>query len=528
MGSASPVRNPPATPGEVSPDGLPTPDLLLEHADVTAAHETALSDLNLDQVIDTVTEDRADYRLDVLFQTPAGTRDTVHHRQAVARDLDGTRAAGHVAEFCHGMTVMRARLEHAHQLRHPYQRMRWFVDAVDSYLRAVADLSQALASDDVHSDGLVTARDFFAGYTASPTVTALQAQTREVIDGLARIRYCLELSGSRVTVRARRPDDADYAATVEAAFAKFRETSGRDYRIRFSNPIDMNHVEEQILDRVGQLYPEPFAALRAYCAANADFVDPRVAAFERHTQFYLAYFDFLRPLRAAGLKFCYPQIDPDGHRLHASDSFDIALADRLPPDEPVVTNDVTFTGDERIAVVTGPNQGGKTTFARMIGQLHHLAALGLPVPGTRVRLSLPDAVFTQFERGENLADRRGKLEDDLIRIHELLQHATARSLIVFNEIFTSTALEDAVYLSRAILTRITEVGAGCVCVTFLDELATVNPQTVSYVAEVSPDDPNQRTFRIRRRPADGRAYAIAVAKRHGLTRRQLTARLNRR
>jgi DNA mismatch repair protein MutS len=112
-----------------------------------------------------------------------------------------------------------------------------------------------------------------------------------------------------------------------------------------------------------------------------------------------------------------------------------------------------------------------------------------------------------------------------MRVYQILTHATSRSVIIMNEIFSSTTLTDALFLSRKIIDEILERDAMCVCVTFIEELAHVGEQAVSMVSEIKPGEPTSRTYRVRRKTADGRAYAVTVAEHYGLTYDRLKERL---
>jgi DNA mismatch repair protein MutS len=517
-------------PGGVVP--MPFHSILFERTEDNIKIETREApdffvDLNLDQVIDAITAGRQDYHLQPLFYTILHDVDAIEYRHEIMRDLEHQVLYEHMSTFAQKMRAMRKQLAQADKQHYLYQKESLFVDAVETYCEAVIGLVHDLTLVDVRSRGFLAFRDHVTDYAASDRLTSLLTETKTLKADLSSITYCLRIMGNSVQVRMYE-SERDYSADVTATFAKFKQGAVKDYGVNISTWLNMNHVEAQILDLVAKLYPDIFSHLDEYYLKNSTYLDETLANFDREIQFYLAYLEYIARFKRAGLHFCYPRISTTGKDVFVYEGFDLALANKLvtaTSSSSVVCNDCYLNGQERIIVATGPNQGGKTTFARAFGQAHYLASIGFPVPGREAHLFLFDSLFTHFEKEETITDLRGKLQDELVRIHSILTKATSDSIVILNEMFTSTTMHDAVFLSRKIMEHFLQLDLLCVWVTFIDELASFGEQTVSMVSTVVLENPAERTFKIIRKQAGGLAYAKAIAEKYRLTYENVKERL---
>jgi DNA mismatch repair protein MutS len=205
---------------------------------------------------------------------------------------------------------------------------------------------------------------------------------------------------------------------------------------------------------------------------------------------------------------------------------------------------VAFAGEQpTVWILTGPNRGGKTTYARAVGLAHLLAQAGLHVPARAARISPVDALWTHFPTLETTTPGEGRLDDEAIRLADIFRSATSYSLILLNEVLNGTSTLEALGLANDAVRGLHLLGARAIYVTHLHELAaradeinasTPGPGTVgSLVAEVDETQDagthgHRRTFRIRPSPPLGISYASEIAQQHGISYPQLVELLRQR
>lgn len=493
-------------------------------ADLRAQPPPCLADLHLSDVIDTLAGPSDAFQR-AAWNTPCADVDVIAYRQAIVADLADPDTRAVVDTFAQGVTRERQSVSSP-----PHAAYRFAADLgrAESIARFVAELSATadrLEAIDPPSEGLRALTRAVAAHTRSEGFRRLASGVTDALAELHALEFEVGIQTNAVWVGPV-SDRALWVETIRTAFGRF-STGETPAVARPQRPQRaMVRLEADVLDLVAQLHPDPVRRLRDFLATHPSVLPAALDRLAHEVRFYLDYLRALDRLTWEGVDTCVPHVtaDPSGP-VRITGMVDLALArgDRAGP---LVANDLVMGPDEKLVFITGPNQGGKTTFARAAGQLAYVASLGFPVPASSATLPLIRPVLSHFPRPDDPAHERGGLADEMVRLHEVVEAAGPGSLLVLNELFSATSAEDALGLSERIVERFTALGCRVLWVTFLEDLVTSVPDAVSLVGQVDPDDPTRPTFRFRAQPPTNRSHALALAARHGLTSAELEARLS--
>lgn len=233
-------------------------------------------------------------------------------------------------------------------------------------------------------------------------------------------------------------------------------------------------------------------------AQSADHIDNFLATLRQELAFYVGALNLAESLSALGMPLCLPEALPISERKHAFKGlYDAALA--LTMQKSVVGNQAD-ANDKDLVIVTGANQGGKSTFLRSIGQAQLMMQCGLFVGAESFSANVCSGLFTHYKREEDSSMKSGKLDEELARMSEIVGQLHPDALVLFNESFAATNEREGAEIARQVVNALLERRIKIFFVTHQYELARGYHEQESsrhlfLRAERQPD--GSRTFKLR-------------------------------
>ena len=225
--------------------------------------------------------------------------------------------------------------------------------------------------------------------------------------------------------------------------------------------------------------------------------------------FYVGCINLAEALDALDAPRCEPDAHPAAaHVQRAHGLYDPSLA--LTLGAPPVGNDLRADGKDLI-LVTGANQGGKTTFLRSLGTAQLMLQAGMFVAARGFEASVTSGLFTHFTRGEDAGMRRGKLDEELARLSVTIESVRSGATLLCNESFASTNEREGSELALGVVRALTESDVRVVFVTHLSGFADTCARegrngTLSLRAQRGAH--GERTFRMEQGPPERTAHAV--------------------
>ena len=190
-------------------------------------------------------------------------------------------------------------------------------------------------------------------------------------------------------------------------------------------------------------------------AQSADHIDSYLNMLRIELAFYIGCINLYNKLTQVGAPVCFPEIDGASERMHSfHELFDACLA--LEMKTRIIGNDIDMD-QKNLVIITGANQGGKSTFLRSIGLAQLMMQAGMFVSAVTFRANLCKGVFTHYKRKEDTTMKSGKLDEELGRMSIIVDQISPGSLMLFNESFSATnereGSEIASQITSALLDR---------------------------------------------------------------------------
>jgi hypothetical protein len=220
---------------------------------------------------------------------------------------------------------------------------------------------------------------------------------------------------------------------------------------------------------LGELQNRGVVLIANALSESVEYVKSFFVSLRVEIGFYVACLNLSERLAQNNEPMCMPVVRPtDELALAAEDLYDVCLA--LTLDQPVVGNDIA-ADEKSLVMITGANQGGKSTFLRGLGLAQLMAQCGMFAGARSLRVNACNGLFSHYKREEDEAMESGKLDEELSRMSEIADNITPNCVLLCNESFASTNEREGSQIAREVVTALLDEHIKVVFVTHMFDLA---------------------------------------------------------
>lgn len=499
----------------------------------------AVNDLSLDFLLEHLCPKAAEREMlrPVLLSLPVDT-ETVHYRRSIFEDL--SEAGGLCESFADIFDAMEFYGTDRNIGREKNATMWDFLcrlKDLENYCTAILKIRDCLAEHVFRSEGMKKLQSHIEDIYRDSGFRELQADIEEACSEVSSVKsmtlgvnFDESMLPQSIGIVSMNTFPIREQGVLER-YLKFHKKSEELTMLSTSKKPDSDELQlmSNMVRLLERMLPKVVKTLSSTLNRHVDRSGEAFVKLKDEFLFYRKFIELRRKTESTGLSVCFPEIGGGGIRIDGfyNPKLALARAEGL-IDHEIVTNDLRFDEKDRVMILTGPNRGGKTVFTQGLGLCFYLCQQGVFVPGSRAELPLTDGIFTHFPADENSTLSLGRLGEEASRFGDICTKATEKSLLLFNESFSTTSHQESLYIAGDVLRFLLVKGCLVVFNTHMHELGedaekfSETPEAKGRAfSAVMGSEGGERSYRVERKRPDGQSFARDIAKKYGITFEQL-------
>ena len=509
--------------------------------------DETLKDLGLNEILENITEGEKELKIvkDIITKVPTDLSD-IRFRQEIMKDF--LENENLVKEFSESIWKIRS-LKDASSTRFLHTQndntlyvLLEYLRELSVYVNVLEEMQKCLEGNELKSEGLKELLEQINKVVGDKEFEENKADINKMLEELSSIK------GAIVGVNFTPDLDIEQVSAVE--FVPYRVRSKYKFAeiaasigLIMNSPAASNQGGKGTYDptvkiadpllvamtpQIEKHLKRHFSKIKETMSKYVNFDGTVITGLYEGLTFYLCMAKFAARLKKDGCEICIPDLplkESENNEFSMKDLYNVRLF--FAGEKNIVKNDLAFSSKENLYILTGPNRGGKTIIEQAVGIISIFASAGAFVMAGECKGRPFNNILTHFPIDENLTINYGRLGEEAVRIKEIVSEADNRTLILFNETYSTTSAVDGLYLSKDLLKILKEIGSAVIFNTHIHEVARsieeMNewPGESFFVSLVMEIQNNVNTFKVKRSNPDSKSYAKNIAEKYGITYEQM-------